>query len=224
MRSNLTLVNSDWTGSEMHRVYGIETTTLYPPVPGIFRPRPWHERRNNVVCVGRLEGGKRIERMIEIVSRVREHGEDVTFDIVGFAHTNQIEYLERLRRRVRDVGSWVTLHENLPRADLLELLAASRYGLHGMPYEPFGIAVAEMARSGCIVFTPPNGGQVEITSHPQLTYDGVEDAVEKLVAVIRAPDEQAHLHAHVMRRGELFSAERFVSSFRELVRAWPAPV
>jgi glycosyltransferase involved in cell wall biosynthesis len=197
---------------------------MYPPVPGPFHPRPWNERRNTVVCVGRLDAVKRIERMIEIVSRARSLGEeDLTLDIVGFAHADGSEYAAQLRGRVRSAGSWVTLHENLPRADLLELLATSRYGLHGMPAEPFGIAVAEMARSGCIVFTPPNGGQVEITRHPYLVYDSVEDAAGRLVAVVRSPADQDRLHAHVMLRGELFSEERFVSAFRSVVQAWPPP-
>jgi glycosyltransferase involved in cell wall biosynthesis len=222
MRRNLTLVNSDWTGREMQRVYGIDTTTLYPPVPGPFHPRPWKERRNTVVCVGRLDATKRIERMIEIVSRARSLGGDLSLDIVGFAHANQDQYLARLRDRVRNAGSWVALHENLPRADLLELLAASRYGLHGMQAEPFGIAVAEMARSGCIVFTPPDGGQVEIATDPALVYDSVDDAAERLLAVARSPGEQERLHDHVMRRGELFSEERFVGAFRSVVRTWPA--
>jgi glycosyltransferase involved in cell wall biosynthesis len=220
MRRNLTLVNSDWTGREMQRVYGIETTTLYPPVPGAFRPKPWDERRNTVVCVGRLDATKRIERMIEIVSRVRSLGEDLALDIAGFAHEDG--YAAQLRARVREAGPWVTLHEDLPRAELLELLASSRYGLHGMQAEPFGIAVAEMARSGCVVFTPPDGGQVEIARHPSLVYTSVEDAAVKLVALVRSPVAQASLHEHVLRRGELFSEERFVSAFRSIVRAWPA--
>jgi hypothetical protein len=160
--------------------------------------------------------------MIEIVARARSLGGDLSLDIVGFAHANQDQYLARLRDRVRNAGSWVALHENLPRADLLELLAASRYGLHGMQAEPFGIAVAEMARSGCIVFTPPDGGQVEIATDPALVYDSVDDAAERLLAVARSPGEQERLHDHVMRRGELFSEERFVGAFRSVVRTWPA--
>jgi glycosyltransferase involved in cell wall biosynthesis len=222
MRRNLTLVNSDWTGREMQRVYGIETTTVYPPVPGPFHPGPWNERRNTVVCVGRLDRTKRIERMIEIVSRARSLGEDLSLDVVGFAHANRGAYLAQLRDRVRDTGAWVTLHENLPRADLLGLLAASRYGLHGMQAEPFGIAIAEMARSGCIVFTPPDGGQVEIAGDPGLVYDSVENAAQRLVAVVRSPAEQERLHEHVLRRGELFSEDRFVGAFRSAVRAWPS--
>jgi hypothetical protein len=53
-------------------------------------------------------------------------------------------------------------------------------------------------------------------------YDRVEEAAEKLVAVVRSPAEQERLHAHVMRQGALFSEERFVGAFRSVVRAWPA--
>jgi hypothetical protein len=40
-----------------------------------------------------------------------------------------------------------------------------------MPIEPFGMAPAEMAAAGCIVFVPNDGGQIEIVNgDPRLVY------------------------------------------------------
>ena len=41
-------------------------------------------------------------------------------------------------------------------------MATHRYGIHGMREEHFGMAPAEMARAGAIVWVPRGGGQTEI--------------------------------------------------------------
>lgn len=218
MRSNLTLVNSNWTGREMQRAYGIETVTLYPPAPGPFVTRPWESRVDNVVCVSRLDPNKRIERAIEIVSLARDQGQDLTLDLVGFTHADQGDYPEALRRRVRKGGTWIRLLENLPRDELRELLGRSRYGIHTMPNEPFGIAVAEMVRAGCVPFVPDSGGQVEITDHPRLEFHSTQEGAERLLGVARSPDLQTELRAHLAARADTFTAKRFVDAFSAIVR------
>ena len=61
-------------------------------------------------------------------------------------------------------------------------MATHRYGIHGMREEHFGMAPAEMARAGCIVWVPRGGGQMEIVGRePVLMYDSEDDAVEKIV-------------------------------------------
>ena len=58
MKSNLTLVNSNWTGGHVSGFLGVPTRTLYPPVvdpaPGIA----WDERRNGFLAVGRISPEK----------------------------------------------------------------------------------------------------------------------------------------------------------------------
>ena len=71
-------------------------------------------------------------------------------------------YTAHIRRLAAADPAWITLHENLARADLAALLARQRYGIHAMEGEHFGIAVAEMVRAGCIVFVPRTGGPIEI--------------------------------------------------------------
>ncbi|MCI0453956.1 MAG: hypothetical protein L0Y68_03040, partial [Candidatus Dadabacteria bacterium] len=66
MKNNITLVNSDWTGNKIREFYGIEPTTVYPPVPGDFAEMPWEKKENGFVCVGRISPGKRFETVIEI--------------------------------------------------------------------------------------------------------------------------------------------------------------
>jgi glycosyltransferase involved in cell wall biosynthesis len=86
--------------------------------------------------------------------------------------------------------------------------------------EHFGMAVAEMARAGCITFAHASGGPREILEDARLLYDDADDAVAKILAVLRSAELQAELGRHVARRGACYSAERFTTTIRELVDAW----
>jgi glycosyltransferase involved in cell wall biosynthesis len=74
-KDNLTIANSDWSGRLFKEVCGIESGTIYPPVPGEFPAVPWPERENGFVCLGRLVPEKRIDMLISILSEVRKKGD-----------------------------------------------------------------------------------------------------------------------------------------------------
>jgi hypothetical protein len=97
------------------------------------------------------------------------------------------------------------------------VLASHRYGIAGCRHEAFGIAAAEMVRAGMIVWVPRGGGQVEIVDHPDLIYDGEDDAVRKIAAVLSDPARQAALRVHLAGQAEKFSAERFMDGIRRAV-------
>jgi glycosyltransferase involved in cell wall biosynthesis len=222
MRSNLTLVNSDWTGRRVNEQYGTRSITLYPPVPGAFPHVPWDERDNSFICIGRLAPGKRFERIIEILAQVRRAVPGVRLHIVGTQGVTREEraYYRRLSAMVQANASWVHLHENLPRGELVQLIARQRYGLHAQVDEHFGIAVGEMVCAGCITFVHNSGGQVEIVGNdPRLGYDTTEDAVRKIASVLSDRRQQADLRQFLDTRKELFSTQRFVHELRNIVRA-----
>jgi glycosyltransferase involved in cell wall biosynthesis len=218
MRANLTLVNSDWTGAWVRDAYGVPTVTVHPPIPGCFPATPWEEREPGIVCVGRLTPSKELETALEIAARLRERGAALRLHVAGRSQPGFRSYLEGLRRRAAALGDWVELHEDLARDALLELVGRQRFGLHATRHEPFGIAVAEMARAGCVVLTPRSGGQLEITGGDEsLVYDGVEDAVEKLLALLRSPERCSRAREHLLRHARRFDVETFVTRMRELV-------
>ena len=114
---------------------------------------------------------------------------------------------------------WVRPEQDRTRQEVVRLLEESRYGIHGMVGEHFGMAVAEMQRAGCIVFVPHVGGPVEIVGHePRVCYSSIKEAVSKIDAVLRNPGIQAELYHHALRQRELFTTERFVREIRESVR------
>jgi glycosyltransferase involved in cell wall biosynthesis len=219
MKQNLTLVNSNWTGTKVKERYGIGSTTLYPPVPGVFSDVPWAEREDGFVCIGRISPEKELEKIIDILTEVRTQRWPVHLHIIG-AHDNS-GYYERVRRRVHQNASWVFLNENLSREELAHLVTQHRYGIHGMAEEHFGMAVAEMIGAGCIVFVPCGGGQMEIVAgEERLLYKTPAEAIAKITRTLSDAGEQTALRSYLATRKELFSTELFVRRIQDIVRSF----
>jgi glycosyltransferase involved in cell wall biosynthesis len=221
VKSNVTLANSDWTAAHVRRFLEVDARTLYPPVVAGDAPPPWESRAASFVAVGRISPEKEFERLIRIVAAVRRHQPAVTLTIVGTYDRHTDGYFQFLRSTARAVdpsGSLVTFQCNLARGDLRRLLAAHRYGLHGMRNEHFGMAPAEMVRAGMIVWVPNGGGQTEIVGDaPDLIFDDEHDAVEKIVRVTIDPSLQQRYRQYLAQRSQIFSSEHFVSAIQELV-------
>jgi glycosyltransferase involved in cell wall biosynthesis len=222
MRANLTLVNSDYIGRFFAAEHGVESLTLNPPALGIFPETPWESREDGFVIIGRLSPEKRVERAIEILSRVRERFPSVHLHIAGSGH--RPSYGAMVRRRVAENSSWVFLHQELSRAQLNELIAQHRYGIHAMEDEHFGMAVAELVSGGCIPIVPRGGGPPEIVGgDDRLLYSTEDEAVAKIERIISDPELSADLRRTLAPRRRLFSTGLFVQRMRKLVREFPNP-
>ena len=130
MKANHTLVNSDWTGRWVKGVYGIDSTTVYPPAPGIFPDIPWEKREDGFVMVGRLSDEKQFDWGLRVLSVVRTKFPQVKMHVVGSASHEARDYLPILRALVQANSSWATLHEEISREELAALVARQRYGMH----------------------------------------------------------------------------------------------
>ena len=218
LRANLTLVNSNWTGAHVRRFLGVDTRTLYPPVVDPAPPPPWSERRNGFLAIGRISPEKEYERLMRILARVRAHHPDITLTIIGTWDRHTRAYFGELAALATSLGSWITIRQDLSRDAVRGLMAAHRYGIHGMREEHFGMAPAELMRAGQIVWVPRGGGQMEIVGEePALMYDTDDDAVEKISTVLASPAEQSRLRELLAARSPMFSTDRFVREVREIV-------
>ena len=218
MKANLTLVNSDWTGEHVARFLGITTRTLYPPVVDPAPGLPWAERRNAFLAIGRISPEKEYERVMNILARLRRQAPDVTLTIIGTRDRHARRYFQTLTALAASLGSWIDFRDNLTRDEVRALMAASRYGIHGMREEHFGMAPAEMVRAGAIVWVPRGGGQMEIVGRePALMYESEEDAVEKIARTLASAAEQQRLREELAAIGEQFSTARFMEQVRTIV-------
>ncbi len=214
MRRNYTLTNSTWTTGKIRELFDMPSHVLYPPATGSPSPIPWTQRRNGFVAIGRMEGSKRLDWMIEMMALVHAQAPGVELHIC--THQDPAMPARGLAERVAEVaraaGPWVQIHYNLTRSELAGLLAANRFGLHAKIEEHFGMAPAEMARAGCIPFVHDSGGQVEIVdSDPRLCYSSTEDAVAKIVTLMGDTVLQDELRGKVAGIAEGFSPESFAA-------------
>jgi glycosyltransferase involved in cell wall biosynthesis len=221
MKSNLTLANSDWTAAQIKRFLGIEAQTVYPPVLGTPSNIPWEERRNGFLAVGRISREKEYERLIRILGRVKPLVSDLTLTIVGTWDRKVRRYYASLRKLAESLGPWIKFRRDVSRDELRRLMAEHRYGIHGMREEHFGMAPAEMARAGMIVFVSNGGGQVEIVDHePALVYDSEEDAADKIVRVLKSAAEQRRLREKLAARSLTFGTDRFMREVQAVVESF----
>lgn len=217
LRQNVTLVNSDWVGAHVQRSLDVPTITVYPPIADPAPGAPWAERRNGFLAIGRLSPEKEFERVMAILARVRERIPAITLTIIGTWDRHARRYRDRLFDRARSLGSWIEFRQNLSRDEIRALMATHRYGIHGMREEHFGMAPAELARAGCIVWVPRGGGQMEVVGgEPALMYDSEDDAVEKIAMTLASPAEQDRLR-QVLTASERFSTANFVRQVRDIV-------
>jgi glycosyltransferase involved in cell wall biosynthesis len=221
MKANRTLVNSDWTGLWVKSVYGIDSTTVHPPAPGIFPQTAWEKREDGFVMIGRLAPAKRFDRCLKVLSVVRTRFPQVRMRVVGTSSNEAPDYRAFLRALVRANSSWVTLHEDLSRGELAELAARQRYGIHAQIDEHFGMAVAEMVRAGCIPFVHNSGGPPEIVGNDsRLIYESEEDAAQKIMQVLGDPAAQENIRPRLALRKDSYSVETFARAIRaEVERA-----
>jgi glycosyltransferase involved in cell wall biosynthesis len=216
LRSGTYVANSDWTGGVLEDAHGVGAETIYPPVDiASFSDRSWDEREAGFVTIGRVGPSKRILRNIGIITRLRERGHAVHLHVAG--PTTDGEYAERVGR-VAAEKSFVSIEGSLSREGLIDLIVSHKYGLHGRPYEHFGIAVAELVAGGAIPFAPDSGGQREILGgDSRLLYDSAEDAVETIDAVLSDRSTRDDFWASLDDAASAFERDRFAEEIRAIV-------
>jgi glycosyltransferase involved in cell wall biosynthesis len=156
--------------------------------------------------------------VIRILARVRERVPELTLTIVGTWDRHSRGYFRMLTALADSLGSWIEFKNNLTRDQVRDLMGSHRYGIHGMREEHFGMAPAELARAGAIVWVPRGGGQMEIVNHePALLYESENDAVAKIVRTIGDAGEQQRLRDLLLRSSERFSTEHFMRAVRAIV-------
>lgn len=213
--TNLTIANSRWSRDILNETYGIEADVVYPPVVGKFPEIPWEKRSNGFVCLGRLVPEKGIAKIIEILREVRRRGHNIHLHVIG--KSGDAKYIKRLKELCDKSANWCFLEGALFGVKKQEFIARHKFGINGRKHEPFGMAVAEMVKAGCMVWVPNGGGQTEIVNHPELIYEDIEDAVIKIESVLKSASKQNELRKHLLNESKRFSTEKFMIEVRNTV-------
>lgn len=217
-KQNCTLANSKFIAEKCRRV-GLENIRILPPPAANDNPpKLWHHRENRFVVLGRLHPSKRILETLQILKQVRERGHTFNLRVVGPSDCDR-SYFQRLMEFC-DHNSWVEIGECPDRHLLGEYLADSRYGIHAMHEEHFGMAVAEMRRAGMVVFAHNSGGPADILRDQRLLFSNDHEAVEKISRVLASLPLAEEMHARALTDRESYSSRQFQKSFLQEVETW----
>jgi len=191
---------------------------IYPPVDfKAFRFKSI-SRFEQVVTIGRFAPDKRQFEQIQFA----EQCPDVPFHIVGFAQ-NQ-EYFDRCQRYIKEHDlSHIHLHPNLSFDKMVELLQNSRYFLHTLIGEEFGITAVQAIAAGCIPIVHNSGGQRETVPLEMLRYQQLEKDALEILSNLRAMAtcEQEELVTSLQTYAFAnFGQNTFVEEIKKLLKAY----
>ena len=216
IRGNITLANSRWTGQHYRRIYGGPVhRVIYPPPLSVFKGNAT-SRTKSFLSVARIDRSKEWPKLIEIVAAVRARGHmDLRLTLAGSRYdAGLLVELEALAAAHPD---WLSLQLDCSREELDGLIASHRYGIHGMVDEHYGMAIAELVLGGCLTFVHDSGGQVEIVPQDEVRYRNVDDAVNKISAVLEDFELESRLREAQLAQSAHLTREAFVDSMDTLV-------
>ena len=210
---DILVANSRWSANLMSQRHGLASRVIYPPVhtPAVCAG----ERSGDFVLLGRIDPEKRVLEAVDVLSRVRERGHQVRLHIIG--DLDGSAYSAQVRAAAESQGDWVQLHGGLYGTAKFEELAKHSFALHSRRGEAFGIAVAEMVKSGLVPFVYSDGAPAEIVNEDRLTFTSARHAVEVIDRVLRDDTQLTDITQLLMKRAALFSKEIFVHAVRGLV-------
>jgi glycosyltransferase involved in cell wall biosynthesis len=129
------------------------------------RDAPLRNRAPSVVSVGRFSPAKRQLEQIMLAEQLPH----IPFHIVGFVGDTM--YFDRCLEYVKQNRlSNVHVHPNATREQMVALLEQSKYFLHTLVNEPFGITAVQAIATGCIPIVHDSGGQRETVPIEFLRY------------------------------------------------------
>lgn len=181
--------NSQFTKNTLLRYYKIgedQVRIIYPPVKIESETHDNIIKKEEVATIGRFTSVKRQLEQIKIASLVP----DLIFNIIGStiysdSYLNQCEtYIKQ--HNVKNVH----LFPNITRYHLIDILKKSKYFMHNMRNEHFGISTVDAIAYGCIPIVHDSGGQKEIVPFDELRFNNTDEAVQILRCLTRKDNSE----------------------------------
>ncbi len=208
--SRRVLTNSTWTAQVIRHYYGVDADVLYPPVDirrfSMYADK--YPRQDMVVTVSRLTP----EKNLPAVSVAASTLPDYHFIIVG--RLNDEAVYHELVNRGLDVRT------DIPRDELVHVMARAKYYLHPPFREHFGIAVVEAMAAGLVPFVYYDSGAcMDIVSRvdKRLCYRDIA-RVPHMIRLVEEKGLWEELSRRARAVAEMFSVENFYRSVARYIR------
>lgn len=209
---------SEFTRSALTQEYGTpsDLPVIYPPVEIARFQNDRPRQRTGLVTVGRFAPEKRQFEQLKLAEQLPE----IQFHIVGFV-SNANYYDDCKLYAEEHTLTNVHLHPGASFEEMVELLQGSRFFLHTLINEPFGITTVQAIAAGCLPIVHNSGGQREIVPIPELRYQNLHE-VPQILRSLEKMDEAA-LDALVRRLRQHIIAHFDAPSFHQSMKKILAP-
>lgn len=144
-------------------LYKVNYKVIYPPVYQedlyISKKEP-----NSIIAIGRISKEKRYDILIRLAKKYPEYN----FKIIGGFNYSRNDFLvlKEIMANTKKLKN-LRVNINLSRKKLVELLSKSQFLLHLMPYEHFGMVIAEALACGTTPIVHQKGGPIELVKKSQ---------------------------------------------------------
>ncbi|MCC6016863.1 MAG: glycosyltransferase family 4 protein, partial [Desulfurococcaceae archaeon] len=235
--TDLVMANSKWTADLVKKIYGEAPVVLNPPLPPsvgvVENPRPFDERSNTVVMVGRFSEEKRYHWVIkDVFPKLRKVLGDVKLFIFGATDTRTARmYFSKLIDIARStefkvstilgIDADIYLIENAPRDTINMVMDKAKVFLHATINEHWGIAVAEAMARGLPVVVHRSGGTWSDLAGEGvygLGYTTDDEAVEMISKVLSDNSTWRYYSTKSIERAKDLTFDRFVEKTSQLIK------
>ena len=167
------IANSKFTQKRITNYWRRESIVIYPPVAinDFFRCGN-KKSRDGVISIGRFTPEKNHLDQLKIAKQLP----NLKFRICGAVDTPQSKVLfAQIKEKAKELDN-VELHQNATFSEIVEMINHSKYFLHTMKDEDFGITICEAIAGGCLPVVHDSGGPMEIVPTKSLRFESVQEA------------------------------------------------
>ncbi len=206
--------NSNFTSQKVSEVYSLEISqleVLYPPVE-IPLTKQNSKLSNTVVSLGRFSEEKRQLEQIEIAKKLPE----LKFRILGFSGDGK--YLQQCKEKVvKENLNNVEILADIDYKEIEKIMSESRFFIHNVRNEPFGISTVQAIGYGCIPVVHNSGGSREIVKNEKfLFHDSKECEMRFSELMKKSGSDLTQLLDEIDLSS--YSKEHFMQHFNEILK------
>jgi len=185
------------------KYYNIDYEVIYPPVyqKDLFSQKD--KKESTIVSLGRIT----CEKNYHVVLKLAKKYSNFNFKIIGGFTPSRENYslLKDLKTASKKMKNLEVL-VNLKRNEVIKILSESRFFLHLMRTEHFGIAIVEALKCGMTPIVPKNSGPDEIINYGEFGHNFVsfKDLISNFKNLLKPLDP-----SNQVERAKKFTTESF---------------